>query len=476
MSDERTATPAAPDPDRTVLRPAEVSTVVDGRYVLEERLGDGGMGVVYRARDKLMESHHDSDPYVALKLINESLRKDAKVRTLLQRECSRAQKLSHPNIIRVFYFGCDKKTDSDYLTMELLHGESLERLIRDHKSGLAWSRSWQLIAQLCAGLECAHAQGIVHSDIKPSNLFLTESGTLKILDFGIAAPLRRKGNTSTQTLLNPRLLGAVSERYSPLEMYHGLDADPADDVYSAACVIYELLTGRHPYRELRTPQAAELNIKPDPIPTLSKLQNHALCKALSFRRSERTATIAELKNGLLEPPHSNSRAYLWYATAATLAAAAVLSVWFSPLRNQITHDVTSQAASPKPTSGHAEETAKVAAAQESHGEIAGTANNREESLQTEPSASAPVVTSPTTTTPDESHEDLAVTASSGVQSSNPRQAAASKSAPRTVPAAKPTELVKKKRLGQRCGSIEERVQLGETVSEEEQAYLVQNCR
>jgi non-specific serine/threonine protein kinase len=475
MSDERTATPAAPaDPDRTVLRPAEVSTVVDGRYVLEERLGDGGMGVVYRARDKLMESHHDSDPYVALKLINESLRKDAKVRTLLQRECSRAQKLSHPNIIRVFYFGCDKKTDSDYLTMELLQGESLERLIREHRSGLGWSRSWQLIAQLCAGLECAHAQGIVHSDIKPSNLFLTESGTLKILDFGIAAPLRRKGNTSTQTLLNPRLLGAVSERYSPLEMYHGLDADPADDVYSAACVIYELLTGRHPYRELRTPQAAEQNIKPDPIPTLSKLQNHALCKALSFRRSERTATIAELKNGLLEPPHSNSRAYLWYATAATLAAAAVLSVWFSPLRNQITHDVTSQAASPKPTSGHAEETAKVAAATESHSEIAGTANNREESLQTEPSA--PVATSPTTTTPDESHEDLAVTASSGVQSSNPRQAAASKSVPPTVPAAKPTELVKKKRLGQRCGSIEERVQLGETVSEEEQAYLVQNCR
>src|SRR5260370_38965990 len=104
MSDGRTVRPGAPaDPDRTVLRPAEVSTVVDGRYVLEARLGDGGMGVVYRARDKLMESHHDSDPYVALKLINESLRNDAKARTLLQREFSLAQKLSHTNIIRVFY-------------------------------------------------------------------------------------------------------------------------------------------------------------------------------------------------------------------------------------------------------------------------------------------------------------------------------------------------------------------------------------
>jgi len=474
MSDERTVMPAArADPDRTVLRAAESPIVIDGRYVLEERLGDGGMGVVYRARDQLMESHHDSNPYVAVKLINESLRNDSKVRTLLQRECSRAQKLSHPNIIRVFYFGCDKKTDSDYLTMELLQGESLERLIRDHHTGLAWSRSWQLIAQLCAGLEFAHAQGIVHSDVKPSNLFVTESGTLKILDFGIAAPLRRKGNTSTQTLLNPRLLGAVSERYSPLEMHLGLDADPADDVYSAACVIYELLTGRHPYRALRTPEAAAQNIKPDPIPTLSKLQNHALCKALGFRRSERTATIAELKAGLLEVPRSNSRAYFWYATAATLGAAAVLSVWFSPLRNQITHDVPGQAANPQLVSDPAEEAAKVATATESHGEIAETANNGEKSLQTEPSA--PVASSPTTA-PDESHGDLAGNASSGVQSPDPRQTAASKPEHLRVPAAKLTQPVKKKRLGERCGSIEEHVQLGETVSEEEQAYLVQNCR
>jgi hypothetical protein len=104
MIDERSATPADPA-DRAGARKPELSIVVDGRYVLEERLGDGGMGVVYRARDQLMESHQDRDPYVAVKLINESLRNDSKVRTLLQRECSRAQKLSHPNIIRVFYFG-----------------------------------------------------------------------------------------------------------------------------------------------------------------------------------------------------------------------------------------------------------------------------------------------------------------------------------------------------------------------------------
>src|ERR1700691_5559291 len=108
---------------------------VDSRYVLEERLGGGGMGVVYRARDKLMEKHRDRDPYVALKLITDALQTDQQARSLLQRECSRAQRLSHPNIVRVFYFGCDQATDADFLTMELLRGEPLEHLIRDHPSG-----------------------------------------------------------------------------------------------------------------------------------------------------------------------------------------------------------------------------------------------------------------------------------------------------------------------------------------------------
>src|SRR5579863_8688054 len=168
----------------------EPPTIVDGRYVLEQRLGGGGMGVVYRARDTLMEKHRDRDPFVALKLISESLRGNAEARTLLQRECSRAQKLSHPNIVRVFYFGCDRSTDSDYLTMELLRGESLERFIRANPTGVGWERASRAIAQLCDALTYAHSEGIVHSDIKPSNLFLTDTGALKVLDFGIAAPMR----------------------------------------------------------------------------------------------------------------------------------------------------------------------------------------------------------------------------------------------------------------------------------------------
>jgi len=290
----QTRTPQ-PNPDA----PATGLGTIDDRYVLEHSIGGGGMGVVYCARDLLMEKHHDRNPRVALKLISQSLRTDVHARTLLQRECSRAQRLSHQNIVHVFYFGCDKATDSDYLTMELLQGDSLERLIRKCPSGYDWKFVAAIVEQLCDGLAYAHKAQIVHSDIKPSNVFMTDSHVLKILDFGIAAPMRDGDASSTETYLNPRRLGALSPCYSSLEMHMGLDADPSDDVYSAACVIYELLTGQHPFGDLPTPNAAEQNLVPRAIASLTDAQNAVLRKALSFRRSERIATAVELRQGLL---------------------------------------------------------------------------------------------------------------------------------------------------------------------------------
>src|SRR5260370_40773845 len=122
--------------------------------------------------------------------------------------------------------------------MEWLRGRSLEKRIHDHPDGLELKPAAPLIEQLGSGLSYAHSAGIVHSDIKPSNILITDEGVLKILDFGIAAPLRRSNTGRTETSFNPRRLGAVSPAYTSLEMHLGLDADPRDDVYSAACVIY----------------------------------------------------------------------------------------------------------------------------------------------------------------------------------------------------------------------------------------------
>ena len=332
---------------------ADLPTLFDERYVLEQRLGGGGMGVVFRARDLIAEKRHDRHPYVAIKLISESLRNSDQARTLLQRECSRAQRLSHPNIVRVYHYDCEERTDCDYLIMELLRGESLERVIRAYPAGMEWNRAASVIRQLCDGLQYAHAEGIVHSDIKPSNLFMTDAGVLKILDFGIAAPLRGADTATSDTMLNPRRLGAVAPRYSSLEMFLGKDADPSDDVYSAACVIYEVLTGQHPYQGMETPRAAELTLVPAPIPVLNRAQNRALRKALSFRRIDRTATIVELRLGLLEQtsmlPGPRMRYIVGGSAAAVLAVAAVV-FWRIPPVELRTPPSASGPQAPPPTS------------------------------------------------------------------------------------------------------------------------------
>ncbi len=289
---------SAPSREATTHDPESSCDVVDGRYVLEQHLGGGGMGVVYRARDRLMAEADDPDPYVAIKLISDAIRQLPEAPIALQREARRSQTLAHPNIVKVFHFG--KDGDACYLTMELLRGRSFEELIRAHPAGLKLAEARPLIEQLCAGLQYAHDQRIVHSDIKPGNLFLTDSGTVKILDFGIASPLRSQERGARETRFEPRKLGAISPSYSSLEMWLGMEADPRDDVYSAACVIYQLLAGSHPFGNEEAPRALERKLEVPSIRGLSRAQNAALRRGLSFRKEERTASIQQLIQELFQ--------------------------------------------------------------------------------------------------------------------------------------------------------------------------------
>jgi serine/threonine protein kinase len=405
--------------------------IVDGRYVLEERLGGGGMGVVYRARDKLMEKHRDGDPYIALKLISESLRNDQQVRSLLQRECSRAQRLSHPSIVRVFHFGCDSATDTDYLTMELLRGNSLDRILKEHPTGLPWAQAAPLIDELLGALQYVHGAGIVHSDIKPSNLFVTESGHLKILDLGIAAPLRTTDSSGSETLLNPRRMGAIAPRHSSLEMFLGKDADVRDDVYSATCVVYELVTGQHPYRGVETPLAAQMRLVPDVVRSLNRTQNNALRNGLRFQRGERTATIAELRLGLLLSTHTapdkRTTRYALAAGAAGVAAVSLLSAY----RFGLAPRTSSRAAAASVVSM--------------------------EQAPAEPQPRQPRLVQDTATKAG-THAAFPTT----TESFNPSFT-------------KPGSATTKKSLGIRCESIQQRAQLGETLNDEDRTYLKEHC-
>jgi hypothetical protein len=312
--------PTAPA-NASATRPiGEEPTLIDDRYEIEARLGVGGMGAVYRARDRLMQEANDPDPYIALKLILDSVQ-DPQASIALQREARRAQTLNHINIVRVFYFGRDKD-GRYYLTMELLRGKSLEQKLRDEPGPMSFATALPLIEKVCSALSYAHAQGIVHSDIKPSNVFITDVGEPKLLDFGIASPMRSASGRETQ--FNPRSLGALSPNYASIEQFLGMDADPRDDVYSVACLSYELLSGQRPYGGEVAPRALEHGLTAKPIRALSRAQNEILASALCLHRKDRTATIDAFIGALKESGARTAklRRRIWIAAPACVVLTA----------------------------------------------------------------------------------------------------------------------------------------------------------
>jgi eukaryotic-like serine/threonine-protein kinase len=198
-----------------------------GRYQLVERVGQGGMGVVYRAFDTLLER------VVAVKLISEAIEAGPEQRERFFREARAAGQLSHRNIITIHDLG--EHQGQPYLAMEYLDGEDLQRRLGG-PDRMSLARKVEIIIQVCEGLDYAHARGVVHRDIKPANIFITEGGTVKILDFGLARLV------SSELTNSNKIVGTVN--YMAPELVRGERADHRSDVFSAGVVFYELLGGR----------------------------------------------------------------------------------------------------------------------------------------------------------------------------------------------------------------------------------------
>jgi serine/threonine protein kinase len=267
--------------------PVEIGRVLRDRYVIEKRLGSGGRGTVFQALDRFRSSLPASQQHVAIKILHAVPHgRDAMIESL-QRELYCAQMLSHGNIVNVFEL--DRDGDIDFFTMELLEGELLSSVIA-RLAGRPMHRphAWAIIRQIASGLEHAHCRDVVHADLKPQNIMITQSGEVRILDFGSSSIFSRPAS-------NGRELGSRSATaaYASCEVLAGRAADRRDDLYSLACISYELLAGTHPFLRRRANEARDLGIIANRPSGLSRRQWQTLAKGLSSHRAGRSISVSD---------------------------------------------------------------------------------------------------------------------------------------------------------------------------------------
>jgi len=270
-----------------------VGDVLNDRFVLEERVGSGGMSTVYKALDRRKLEADDRNPYVAVKVLNVEFRAHPQSLIALQREAKKSQSLAHPNIVRVYDFDRDGATV--YMTMEYLSGKSLTQILRASGfKGMLHEEAMPILEQIVDALKFAHDSGIVHADFKPANVIITDSGQVKIIDFGIARAFQRADQVDMEaTRFDPGSLGALTPTYASPEMLAHREVDPRDDIYALGCIAYEMMTGRHPFGRMQATEARDSGLEPERPKGLTKKQWKALRRALSFKREYRTATVEQ---------------------------------------------------------------------------------------------------------------------------------------------------------------------------------------
>jgi serine/threonine-protein kinase len=227
--------------------------VLGDRYLLQHRLGSGGMATIYRARDLRM------DRTVAVKVLHEVYSTDPTFVRRFQREAKAASALQHPNIVQVFDYG---QVDGNYyIAMELVEGTDLRQYLRVH-GVLDTKRAIMIAHDIALGLSAAHRRRIVHRDVKPQNMLMGRDGSIKLTDFGIAS-VHQDSNARRLTTTG-MTVGTV--QYLPPEQARGQLVSPAADVYALGIVLYEMLTGRTPFDGDTPVVVATQHIQDAPIP------------------------------------------------------------------------------------------------------------------------------------------------------------------------------------------------------------------
>ena len=267
-----------------------IGKLLDNRYEILERIGIGGMAVVYKGRD------HRLNRLVAIKILKEELAQDAEFRRRFHDESQAVAMLSHPNIMAVY--DVSHSAELDYIVMELLDGITLKQYMQKKGGKLAWREALHFITQIMKALSHAHSRGIIHRDIKPHNIMVLRDGSLKVADFGIA-----RLTSAAQATLTQEALGSV--HYISPEQARGSHIDARSDIYSAGVVLYEMLTGRLPFegdsavsvaiQHLSSVPLAPREINPDIPEQLELICMKAMAPDLDKRYPSADAMIADLE-------------------------------------------------------------------------------------------------------------------------------------------------------------------------------------
>ena len=270
------------------------TTTIAGRYRIEGRLGVGGMSTVHLALDQRLERH------VALKLLAEHLADDPTFVSRFRREALSAARLVHPNIVQVFDFGFDEGHHQHFIVMEHVHGSSCAELLRD-RGHLDVDQAVEIVCQACRGLDYAHRNGVVHRDVKPGNLLVSDADVVKLADFGIARATDQSSITQVGSVLG-------TAAYLAPEQARGEEAGPRADIYSLGVVTYQLLSGRLPYEatslsELALKQQREApmplqDLNPNVTPELAEAVSYALAIDQESRPSDAVSFGDTLRNGV----------------------------------------------------------------------------------------------------------------------------------------------------------------------------------
>jgi eukaryotic-like serine/threonine-protein kinase len=319
-----------------------IGRLISGRYRLIAPIGDGGMATIWRAVDEQL------DREVAVKLLRPQFSSDPGFAARFKQEARSAAGLSHPNIVNVYDYGTDGADGDQYIVMELIEGRDLSAVLRERGS-VSTEDAVRIAIGVASALEVAHRKGIVHRDVKPGNIMITDAGDVKVADFGIARAVAEASMTVTGTTLG-------SVHYFSPEQARGDEVTGASDVYALGIVLYEMLTGKRPFEGDSAAAVALRRLNEDPAPpsasgfTIAPGLEQILMRALAREPADRFPDAGAFAEALRVWRRNPDAAIAGAAAVGAAAAAAATPPTNEPNTPRVTVPADRTPVAPPPRS------------------------------------------------------------------------------------------------------------------------------